>query len=327
MWQTRYADIAAVALTVWLGVHALRSFAAALSWSLAKNWPLDQIGLLGFGILALGFLAWPVARLWGGPRPALRVGVVFAAVYALNHFITDPAMSTTVSAASAVVWLWLLPALVTAVGRGGSGPVLGVGVHLGLAALVALQTALHGMDLSMLRGPGPGLGAIVLAGALIWLLRSGSAGQSSLARGAGDRLPGWGLAALGPFLVLQLTLLVNVGRVQVQAGWELPAASLVILLGLVAAVAVQGWSWPYPVRLAAAGLAVALLAQPDLMRGAGVLLLIPLQAALGVTMASALASPAAGSTTGAGRHAAGVYAWTVVGAGALLALVFLFYQT
>ncbi|HSW42479.1 MAG TPA: endonuclease/exonuclease/phosphatase family protein, partial [Patescibacteria group bacterium] len=201
------------------------------------------------------------------------------------------------------------------------------GVHLGLAALVALQTALHGMDLSMLRGPGPGLGAIVLAGALIWLLRSGSAGQSSLARGSGDRLPGWGLAALGPFLVLQLTLLVNVGRVQVQAGWELPAASLVILLGLAAAVAVQGWSWPYPVRLAAAGLAVALLAQPDLIRGAGVLLLIPLQAALGVTMASALASPAAGSTTGAGRHAAGVYAWTVVGAGALLALVFLFYQT
>lgn len=327
MWQTRYADVAAVALTVWLGVHALRAFAAALSWSLAKNWPLDQIGLLGFGILALGFLAWPVARLWGGRRPALRVGVVFAAVYALNHFITDPALSTTVSAASAVVWLWLLPALVTALGRSGSGPVLGVGVHLGLAALVALQTALHGMDLSMLRGPGPGLGAIVLAGALIWCLRSGSAGQSSLARGPGDRLPGWGLAALGPFLVLQLTLLVNVGRVQVQAGWDLPAASLVILLGLAAAVAAQGWSWPYPVRLAAAGLAVALLAQPHLIRDAGIFLLVPLQAALGVTMATALASPAAGSATGAGRHPARVYAWTIGGAVALLAFVFLFYQT
>ncbi len=327
MQQTRAADIAAVALTVWLGVHSLRSFAATVSWSLGKDRPLDETGLIGLGILALGFLAWPVLRRWGGPRPALRVGAVFAAVYALNHFVAHPALSALLGPASAVLWLWLLPALVTALGRGGAGPAVGVGLFLGLAAQVALQTALHGMDLSMLRGLWPGLGAVVLAGALVWSLRSGSAGQASLARVAGDGLPGWGLAALGPFLVLQLTLLVNVGRVQVQAGWELPAASLVILLGLAAAVAVQGWSWPYPVRLAAAGLAVALLAQPDLLKDAGVLLLVPVQAALGVTMASALASPTSGSSAGSDRYPGRVYGWTIVAAVALVALIYLFYAT
>lgn len=298
-----------------------------VSWNLGKDRPLDELGLIGLSIWVLGFLAWPMLRRWGGPRPALRVGALFAAVYALNHFVAHPGLSSLLGPASAVLWLWLLPTLVTALGRGGAGSAVGVGLFLGLAAQVALQAALHGMDLSMLRGLWPGLGAAVLAGALVWFLRSGTAAQALLAGGAGDGLPGWGFAALGPFLVLQLTLLVNVGRVQVQAGWELPAASLVILLGLAAAVAVQCWSPPYPVRLAAAALAVALVAQPGLLKDAGVLLLVPVQAALGVTMASALASPAAGSSAGSARHTGQVFGWTIVGAMALLALVYLFYAS
>lgn len=327
MRQTRNADIAAVALTVWLGIHSLRSLGAAVSWSLGKDRQLYEIGLIGFGILVLGFLAWPVLRLWGGPRPALRAGAVFAGVYVVNHFVADPALSPLLGPASAVTWLWLLPALVAALGRGGAGPVLGAGLFLGLAAQVALQTALNGMDLSMARGVLPGLGAIALAGALILCLRLGSAGQATPARGAGDGLPGWGLAVLGPFLMLQLTLLVNVGRMQVQAGWQLGAVSLVVLAGLAAAVVVQGWSWPYLLRLGAAVLSVGLLTRPDLLEGAGILLLIPIQAALGVTMASALASRRSASAAGSRWHAGRVYGWTIVTSVALIALIYLFYET
>lgn len=340
MRQTRPADVAAVALTVWLGVHSLRSFFSMVVWNLGEDKPPNELGLIALSIWVLGFLAWPVLRRWGGPQPALRVGAVFAAVYALNHFVAHPTLTPLLGPASAVLWLWLFPTLVTALGRGGAGPTVTTGLFLGLAAQVALQTALHGMDLSMLRGFWPGLGATVLAGALVWFLRSGTAAEASIVDGspasasgrgasgapAGDGLPGWGFAAFGPFLVLQLTLLANVGRVQVQSGWELPAASLVILLGLAAAVAVQFWAPPYPARLAAAALAVALVAQPRLLEGAGVGLLILVQAALGITMAAALAPRAARAGGSPGRPGR-VYGWTILGAMVFFAFMFLFYST
>lgn len=314
-------DITAVALSIWLGVHSLRTFFAMVVWNIGEDRSPNQLGLIALGLWVIGLLAWLAARWLGGSRPAVRFGLLFSLVYIANQFVAHPTLTPYLGVATAVLWLWFFPALIISLGRRGAAPSIVPGVLLGLAAQVALQTALHGLDLPVLRGVVPGIGALLLCTALYASVRAVEAdtGSAGAAAAHGGAFPGRGLATLGPYLVLQLTLLANPGRVEILTGWELPAAAGVILLGLLAGCAVLTWTPSSPVRVAVAVVAVVLVARPAWLAGNGVWLLVAAQILLSIALASAL-TPAPGGRPGR------VYAGFAAGALLFFVLTFLYYS-
>lgn len=310
----RWTHLAAVALATWLGVHALRTFLAVVVWTIGENRPPTQLGLIALAIWIVGLLAGPAARLAGGPRPAARFAGLFGILYAANQFVAHPILTPALGPAAVVAWMWFVAAFVTSLGRRGGSAALAPGIIVGLAAQVALQAALHGMDMTMLRGLLPGITGLALAALLYLAVRAATSGAPS----ATSAPPAWGLAALGPFLVLEVTLLVNLGRVEMMTGWDLPSSGALILGGLVLGAALTtGNAPPSAWRvgnallavLVSAGLAFGSLTSPWFL---------PLeQALLSIALVSALApSPRGGRPT----------LWLLVGAMLFFVLVFLYYQ-
>lgn len=326
-----WPGLAAAALTTWMGVHALRTFLAMVVWNLGEDMPANVLGLIALGIWAIGFLAWPAARVLGGARPEMRLGALFAIAYVVNQWVSHPVLTPALGLATVVLWLWLLPAMTVALGRRGASGALAPGIMLGLAAQVTLQNVLAGLDMPMLRGAGPGLVALVL-GAMLWYsLRAaappeagehGSHSDQAGGRGAqavAGAWPGTGLAALGPFLAVQMVLLANPGRVQMLTGLGLTGASGLILLGLAAGTAAMSWAAPFPAGPVAGLLAAAALAQPSWLRTGGLWLIPVAQVLLGVCLAAAL-GPSPRSRPGR------VYAWTLAGMMLFFILMFLYYS-
>jgi hypothetical protein len=50
-----------------------------------EDLPANVPGLAALGIWAVGFLAWPAARVLGGAGPEVRLGVLFAFAYIVNQ--------------------------------------------------------------------------------------------------------------------------------------------------------------------------------------------------------------------------------------------------
>src|SRR3970040_1315628 len=169
--------------------------------------------VMPLGFWGIGLLAWLGTRWFGGPEPALRFGGLFALAYVANQAVSHYLLTPALGIAAGVLWLWFLPALIIGLARRGSTGVLMSGILLGLAAQVALQAALHGLDMPVLHGIRPGIIGLLLGGALYSSLRGagGSVAGTPRAQG-GEAAPGWGLAAPGPYPLPPLTLLTNSGR-------------------------------------------------------------------------------------------------------------------
>ncbi len=197
--KSDWLPLIAAALTVWMGVHALRSFWSMLVWNVAEDRSPPQIALIALVFWGAGLMAWLAARWLGGSRPVVRLSLLFGLVYTANQIIAHPVATPALGILVGVVWLWLFPTLVVALARSNAVGLLLPGILLGLAAQVALQTALHGLDLPMLHGVGSGMGGLVLGAALYATARAAFPetvfrGSSSVA----EQMPGLGLAALGP---------------------------------------------------------------------------------------------------------------------------------
>ena len=315
-----WASLIPSALAVWMGVHALRSFWSMIVWNVAEDRSPPQIALIALVFWAIGLLAWLATRWFGGPEPALRFGGLFALAYVANQAVSHYLLTPALGIAAGVLWLWFLPALIIGLARRGSTGVLMSGILLGLAAQVALQTALHGLDMPVLHGIRPGIIGLLLAAALYASLRAavGSVAGTPRAQG-GEAAPGWGLAALGPYLLLQFTLLTNPGRIAALTGWDLAAAAGYVLLGLVVAVAVLLWSTPPTLRGIAGLLAVIALTRPAWLTGNGIWLLFAAQVFVTLAMAAALA-PAPGGRSGR------VFGGIVVAAMLFFVMMFLYYR-
>lgn len=284
--------MAVVALATLMGVHAFRGFVAMVVWNVGADRSAPVLGGIAFAVFAVGLAGWAAAARWGARQAGIRRAAIFAIVYALSHVVRHPALTPVLALAAAVAWLWVLPALVGRLARSGTSDVLAAGFLTGFAWTVALQTALHGLDLAVLRGLLPGAGASALAVILVaaWhrmpspAAGPGGAGNAQEASG----LPGWGLIAFGPYLMLQLTLLANLGRVQVLTDAVLPGASVVILAGLTAGALIAALPLSGAVRTIAAVLSVAAVV-PDWVSRQGIVLLPVAQIALAVTLAASLA--------------------------------------
>lgn len=308
-----WSDLAAPALTTLVGVHALRAFFSMVVWNIGQDRSATELGLIALAFWAIGLLAWPAARFLGGGRPEVPFSFLFGVVYVLDRFVSHPVLTPTLGVASAVLWLWLFPAVIVALGGRDAGTALLPGVLLGLAGQVALQAAQHGLDLPVLHGVIPGLQALALAFVLYQTTLRLRPLPSVLAS-----YPDWGLAVLGPYLALQLTLLANLGRVQFLAGWDLFPAAVFVLVGLVVAAAAGTWHVSEATRIIAAAVAVGLLIDPALLTGTGIWLIMGIQLGLAVAIGGIL-TPAAGRPVR-------VFRWTIAAAMVFFGLIFLFYS-
>lgn len=312
-----YRSLAAatVALVILTGVHAVRSALAIVVWNIAEGQPETVLALVALGIWAAGLLGWAMAPRLHLRRPAMVVATGFALVYAAGHFLRHPVLMPAFALMTLVLWLWMIPALIGLLARVEALEVLAPGILIGFAVQVTLQTALHGLDMPMLRGLLPGAGAALLGLALIAAWRST---EVTAPPATGVRfLQGWGLFALGPYLVLQLTLLSNLGRVQMITGWDLEGAATFVVLGLAAGAAIVPQA-SSPLVRAAAGPAAVLLAGANLIVNLAAWL-----AALQVLTAAVMAGALAPAPV---RRPFRTYLWGTIGMLLGLALLGLFYS-
>ncbi len=294
------------AIGVWLGVQALRLYLAMVVWNVAEDQLPTIVGLVALAIWSVGLLGWVVARVAGGAHPAYRAAALLAILVVIRQVVSDEAVTAALAFASLIAWLWWLPAYVNEAARQGASRYVALAAVGGIAAQVAGQLALHGLDVPYLVGAGGWLAATALAAAFVLATRMAAPSPHDAPTGTS-----WGAIAIGPFLFLQLTLLANIGFIEALGGWELATAGLVIEASLVAAALALAWiPGRVPMALVGAVTLLCVIALP--FGGIATLAVVPAQAGLTVLLAGAL------SSSGGRRTYLATYA------GALLFFVFTF---
>lgn len=302
---------------IWLGIHAVRAFLTMVTWNVAEDAPPAYMASVAFGVWAVGILVGPATRLAGGPRPVWRFGLLLGLLSVARQAVVGEFITPALSFASLVLWLWWLPAFLRAFTRAGFGRLIAPAVSLGVAAQVAGQAAMHGLDLPMMRGFWSVLGAALLAGTFLVALRRSTAPAAQAGTAPPPTAHGEGMGAVGLFLFLflQLTLAANLGLIQMMTGWGLPGATALALTGLAAGVALMAWAPRLPGNLGLGLLAVA-AAYGSMTASWDGWLLVPLQALLGALLAASFAP-------GRARHPERT---AVVGGLLFVVLVFLYYS-
>ena len=294
------------ALGFWLGIQTLRLFFAMVVWNVAEDQLPTIVGLVALAVWSVGLLGWVAARVAGGTRPVYRWAALLGILVVLRQVVSDEAATAALAFASAVAWVWWLPAYVDEAARHGASRLVAVAAVLGIAAQVAGQLALHGLDVPYLVGAGGWVAATVLAALFILVTRLAAHEPDCPPAGTS-----WGAIAIGPFLFLQLTLLANIGFIEALGGWELAIAGVLIELSLVAAAVALMWI-PGRVPMAIVGglTLLCVIAVPS--GGPATLAVVPAQVGLVVLLAGAL------SASGGRRTHLATYA------GAMLFFVFTF---
>ncbi len=311
------AELVVGALGVWLGVQALRTLMLQTVWNTpGEDAPASVMGAVGLAVLSVGLGAWLPRRLVGGKRPTLRFVLLFGAIVLARQSFYGHLPTLLLSWASGVAWLWWLPAFLVDLSSRGRLRLLVPSTVLGLGLLAAGQAALRGLDVPLLAGTAGmvagGVQVALFLAASFWLDR---APATSVAEGAGD---GWGIVAWGPFLFVELSLLVNLGRLEVASDLGAVAASALILAGLLLGLLSLALATPPAVRLGLGVLGVALLLPgllPPPLAAAGLVL-----AQVGLVQALLGAFGRAGSAP-PGR----IYVATAGAALLLIALLMAFY--
>lgn len=336
------ALLVAGALGVWLGLQAARMQLLAVVWNVAEDAPTTQLGLVAAGIWAVGLLGFIPARLLGD-RAAWMLGALFAVLVALRQTIAGEVPTAIFSIAAWIAWLWWLPAFLHALARRGATAVAPAAVLVGLGAQVATQAALHGSDLHAAGGAIGAIGGVVLALGFVLALRVGLRAPEARS----DAGAAWGALALGPFLFLQMTVLVNLGRLELLSGADLTVAALVASAGVAAALVALRWRTSRVARAVAAIVSILLLAAAQAPAPWAALALVPAQVGLALLLAGAFAAPgaapgsnandasstdaalggaASGIRVGVGASQGRAYLGAAAGAVLLFVLLFLFYS-
>lgn len=310
-----------------MGIHTLRTYLAMAGWVLGTGLSTFQLGVLLLTLWGAGLLGYPIARLVGGRSPSYRLGLIFGLFYVLYRALPGPYTSPVFGSLSITAWLWLMPTAIRAISLKGAAGWILPGIMLGVGGQVALQTGLHGLDMVQLLGVMPGAVALLLWVGLAAAIHLGSAGPSDPREAPGHRQPsktsadgpaGWGLTAWGPYLALQMTLASNLGWIQWSSGWDLQEAATFTLIGLALGAGLASMRPPHPVRVLAGSAVVALLTQPQWLTGAGIWLLLAVQALVPLALVPALGPEP-------GRKDERTYLWFGIGSVLLITLILLFY--
>lgn len=314
------------ALGIWLGILALRAYVAMVVWNAAEDAPALTMGLIALSVFVAGLLAWLPARFLGGSRPAWRFGLLLAVLTVARQALPGELLSPALSFATVIAWIWWLPAFLQEAARRGLSRAVAPAVLLGLMAQVAGQTALHGIEITLLTGVWSVLGALLLSGGFVFALHQSMGATStanSLAQGE-ERGVARGALLLGPYLFLQMTYLTQLGRAEMLTGWSFAAISGLIQLSLLVALLAVIWSPSRLVRILLGLIAIALLV-PGELSGSAYLGLLLIQPGLALALSAAFGpTSSAASTT---RPVSGrIYGLTAAGAFSFFVLLFLFYS-
>lgn len=236
-----------IALIVVFGLQLIRVLLPTLVYYLRDSQGMNAISLapIAVGVFAVGFLAAPLRRLLG-LRWTLVISAGGVAVFrAAEQFSVDPALDL-VLVSFGVAFFAMFPAIALEVARPAGAKAVyefGLAFILGVAADSAINAGAGTLDLTWQEDPLATFFvlALVLA-ALLLLWRRAKAIDPNLKDGQG-----WpralALAAIGPWLFLQMVVFQNVARLAAITGWSVPLAGLFIgagnILALIAAAHAQ----------------------------------------------------------------------------------------
>lgn len=239
--------VALTALSVLVGMQLIRVLFPLVGWYLRDTVGVPALGLLPYGVapFVLSLAAPLVMRLLSG-RVALTVlAVGLVGTRGVEQTMSSPRVDLWVSLAGVTLLLWLLVLLVGLAGRE-----FAAGLFTGLAVDAAIKGLADTLDLSWTRGAAPVafVGALtvvqlVVVRAVLRTVPSGrSRGRLDMAMPEG--LEALGLVAVGPIVFLELLMLANQGWVATVTGWGWAPALLVVLAGLLVAVAAAAIEMP-----------------------------------------------------------------------------------
>jgi len=228
------------ALTVLFALQMIRVFYGTLVYYLRDSQGMSAISLapIALGVFALSFLAAPLWRIAGIKTALVITAGGVALIRIVEQLVTEPAVDLVLVSIGIILFAWLIPiALGAERAKGASGTAnFGYGLLLGLVFDTALFASVRTLDLSWHDGFLAILIVILLAAAIV----------AALVRYLGQVDPEtpvdktWSrvltLAALGPWLFLQLVIFQNVARMSAITGWSLPAASLFVVAANVIAL-------------------------------------------------------------------------------------------
>ena len=246
------AVLALVVLSVTLGLQIFR-VQFPLSFDLGESVGFLEAGLITVAVFCVApLLAEPVRR-WLGPRNAIWAALGGAGIGRLLIQVVHPVPFWLATASTVLVlcaWTLLLIAL-RGRGREGSGEFV-LATLLGLSVDTAARTLFRTWDHAWQDGPLPLLLTLaLLAGIGILLART----SRQLAAAENPRGGALALAALGPFLFLEVIFLQNPAFAASQSEVSLPFAAAAILIG--DALAITAVSWGGVQRVSSLGTLVA----------------------------------------------------------------------
>jgi len=243
---------ATTSLTVLFGLQLVRVLFPSLVGYLRDSRGVDALDLapLALGIFSVSFLAGLIRRV-AGPRLAMWITAGGVGVVRLVEQVSiSPSLDLTLSAAGVALFLLFIPnALGVARAKrrddpgGLDGPTrFGFAFLLGVSADTAIHVWARTLDLSWQPGLIPIVIVALLAVALFAALRASASEISPQAGSDGSWGRSLALAALGPWLFLQLLAYQNVARVSALTGWETPAAGALVVLGNALGLAIAAWA-------------------------------------------------------------------------------------
>jgi endonuclease/exonuclease/phosphatase family metal-dependent hydrolase len=316
------AELAVAALTVVSGLQLLRLMVATMVGVYRDRLgaPLSSLALFAFGVVALGLLAAPVARLLGRRR-ALVVSVAGVALVRLVvQLVPDAVARWLLAPVGVVLFCWFVPLWLAR--YGGQG--LGLALLLGLAVDTALAGLFGSWDYAWSLDGWTAALAVLLAGAAVWaLVVAGDPGPDRPGEPGGRKglatvLP---LAGVGPALFLHALVWQNLGWQAVYGGRSQESVFLLVMAGNLVALAAgtaaalaRETRWPVA-GTALGGLAVAVALGSEAAPAAGV---------LGQAATAVLVVVIVRRSDGVARLGATAAAWTA-GLGLFMLLVFAYY--
>ncbi|MGD8758973.1 MAG: endonuclease/exonuclease/phosphatase family protein [Anaerolineales bacterium] len=243
-------SIALPAIVIALGLQTLRVFLPSLAWYLKDTVGVGSafLGIYAIGTFLVGYLAALLRRLAG---PKLSLWLAAGAVAALRlaeQVIFNPALDLWLSLAGTALFVVFLPLFIGHV-RAQGGRLAAPRIAYGLAMGLALDSLIHGaagtLDLSWIPGVVPILVVAVLAALVFWLL----AVETFAATSTPSDTPGAGavvLAAIGPYLLLQLLIFQNQGWIAELGNLQPQIAFLVVMVGNLLVALGMFWAFNMP---------------------------------------------------------------------------------
>ncbi len=297
-----------ITVSVTLAAQTLRALFPLVIYTYGKHAPEIARGAYLFFVFLTPLLAPPLARLLTARR-ALALTVGGLALFRLAAQVAPPGdLALLLVTIAAVCALIALPLALRGIGATAD---LAIGIFWGLALDDALNSAFLTWDYLWQRDIIALIPALALSGLALAALWRERAKLFDL-REFKYALP----FLLGPLFLLELLLLANPAYVAARTGFDLPAASAIVLLGLMFALVARSVRLAHP-RIA---LVASLLLLNNLTGIAAAVMLFIAQTCLGYILFAELTSPAA-FRPGAVRTAFSA----AVGSLSFLALMLLFY--